>query len=263
MTLRCIGTHLVCTLAALAFSSSCFAQGFFLNYLKNYKLGIENGFTNDVATVSYDVSPGVFNRKGSCNPDPSHSDKVRCFSNIPADSQSGLGLFLQQAFKRKGFWHYDFDLGLSFRSMHEGMSMPQDDGPLKKVKFDLYGLFFKPHVTVGITPQAFFPDVLVSLGPSAQVYWGTTTIDNDTHNTGLHGVWRRSQLINFFSYTELELVVWRFAKNGALSLFTANERDTAQAYDGYIADQAVDQMTNIDVTFDRSASGIKLLLSWP
>ena len=261
--LKTIKTSVVILLSMLSASRPAIAQNFLWDYLKNYKLGVENSFTNDVATVFYDVDPGVYNDAKYCTQDNVHPNKSRCHYSIPADSQSGLGLFLQQAFRRKGLWHYEFDLSLSFRSMHEGMKHPEPKSPLQEVNFDLYGLFFKPHFTFGITPKSIFPDFLVSLGPSAQVYWGSTVINSTAHHTGARGVWRRSKVLSVLSYGELELVLWRFAREGALSLFTASERDTAQLYDGYVADVAVDHMTDIDVTFDRRSTGVKLLLSWP
>lgn len=249
------------------------AQDIIWKYLKGYKIGIDQSFSKDIATIEYDVKSSQFNNDELCEPSPFNLDRMRCQSQIVADSSGGYGIFLQQAFKRKGLWHYDIDLGLSFRSM-EGKFDKYDrnadsavavdpNQPLKKVDFYLYGLLLKPHITLGITPKRFFPDLLVSFGPTAAVYWGSTVInDNVKQESGFKGVYRRSDVLNVLSFLQFEAVLLRFG-DGFISFYTGYERDVGQNKDGNIVPVGADNMTNIDVIFDRNISGTKLQFNWP
>lgn len=104
--------------------------------------------------------------------------------------------------------------------------------------------------------------MIFSFGPTAQVYWGNVKVNGTEQRTNLRGVFRRSRVLNFFSFAQFELVIRRFG-DGAISLYFGVERDTGELYDGDILPRSQDQMTDIEVAFDRDVSGIKFLFNWP
>jgi hypothetical protein len=256
--------------SALLFVASCFVAtpaSAIWSYISQYQVGIDytSSYTNVNAT--YDMNaPGATPTEG-CTLLPSGT-KQRCDVSMGGGSSSGYGIFLQQAFRKQGFFYFKPDVSFGVRYLSGELSDEESARqearglPLESMRFDLLGVVVKPLVTLGITPQSPWPDILLSLGPALQVATGTVSV-NDKKEAA--AVATTSELLSGFF--ELEAVFARFG-DGALSAFISHDF-TGSGRGTKFYPKTVDGMDNIRGKFSRSVggafhgAGVKLVLNWP
>lgn len=242
-----------------------------VNYVKQYKIGIDYTSSHDSMALSYqtDATSGV---PKSCALVSGDSSKMRCSVNMSAgrNSGSGFGLFLQHAFKKQGFWYFDYDVSFGGRYLSgqvQASDESKDGLPLRNAKFSLGAFVTKPYIEFGITPDKW-PDILISVGPALQVAAGTMTINDKSEKVvagtssylGLMSLWH--------GFLEVELVLKRFAGDGAFSLFFENDY-TGSGEGTKIYPKGIDNMTDFKGAFSHSVGGmaygfgLKLVTPWP
>jgi len=252
------------TLASIAF------VGAIWDYVKQYQLGIDYTSSYDSVDATYETAnPGV--PAESCAVSPDDPTRQECAVAMKAGGASGFGLFLQQAFKKQGTFYFKPDVGFGVRSLQGELSpehkkRAEEQGlPLKELSFDLVSFVVKPYITLGVTPSgAWLPDVLLSLGPAAQIAVGKVKVNDESENVALATSSGKRLIGGFF---EFEVVFLRFGE-GAFSLFTS--RDVTSGEDGTkLITKDVDGMDDFRASFARSVSGgvfgfgAKLVLPFP
>jgi hypothetical protein len=228
-------------------------------WLSDYRLGIDSSSSRDTMTVVYRTDALLLEPPDSCA-HVSSSDELHprmdCSVDLVAGESQGYGIFFERAFRRQGFFYLNADIGFGLRAL-QGM-LPQDqidnELPMRRLSFFLYGGIIKPYVQFGITPAHVFPDLLFSIGPALQVLVGSVEINSDISwtamaNGGVLGVMMA------------ELVVWRFG-DGALSGFASLEQ-ASSPWDTEFFSGSVDGMDHFRARFARSMAGFKLLLPIP
>jgi hypothetical protein len=228
------------------------------HYIKNYNLGVDVGETVDTADVGFDVNSGLYNDP-EC--EPGSNGDVHCIHTYESH-QDGFGLFLEQPFKRKGFWHFDYDLNLDVRVVDDKLSYVGEQSPcrvpIQDLRIHLYSLVALPNVKFGITPKNF-PDILFSIGPAGELVWGSVNVNNSRHVVSPRGVFRRSSVTNIFSYQQAELVFWRFGKGSAsLSWWRIYGDDHVQ--DGDIMPETVGELRGLSIKLNKTFFGLKVLM---
>lgn len=251
-------------------ASSCFALvSEVVNYVKQYKIGIDYSDSIDYVTLSYetDAAGGV---PSSCHLVTNDSSKKRCSVGMEGARSSGWGIFLQRAFKKQGFWYFDYDMGFGARYLSG--SLPEKDQslsglPLKNAKFSLGAFVAKPYIEFGITPDRW-PDILLSVGPALQVAAGTMTI-NDKSQTVAMGTSSYTGLMSLWhGFVQLELVLKRFSGDGAFSLIASHDL-TGQGEGTKVYPKGVDGMSDFKGSFSHNVGGmaygfgLKLVSPWP
>lgn len=241
------------------------------NYVKQYKIGIDYTSSHDSLALSYQTDAAGSVPK-SCTLVASDSSKMRCTVAMPAgkNSASGFGLFLQHAFKKQGFWYFDYDVGFGGRYLSgevQSSDESKDGLPLRNAKFSLGAFVTKPYIEFGITPDKW-PDLLISVGPALQVAAGTMTI-NDKSEKVVAGTSSYSGLMSLWhGFLEVELVLKRFAGDGAFSLFFENDY-TGGGEGTKIYPKGIDNMSDFKGSFSHSVGGmaygfgLKLVTPWP
>lgn len=266
--MRCF-QHLVLVFFSLSGSGEAFALvGEVINYLSQYQIGVDYLNSLDHVTLSYTTAAdgGV---PPSCELLEDDSANKRCSVGMVGGGGSGFGLFLQRAFKKQGFWYFDYDIGFGGRYLSGGMEAKDSNLnglPLSKAKFSLGAFVAKPYIEFGITPNSW-PDLLISLGPAFQVACGSVTI-NDTSKTVVMGTSSYNGPMNLWhGFVQLEIVLKRFG-DGAFSLIA--EHDTTGSGKGTkIFPGSVDGMSDFRGVFSHSVSGmiygfgLKLVSPWP
>jgi hypothetical protein len=269
---RLVATHLLALFLGFLLATAVLPQAALglgvTDYVKNYHLGINLIGTNDQVSVSYDI-PEDAPEAPNCQKDASgHST---CWSGLfdhgrglGAEYLRGFGLFLQQPFKRQGFWYFSADFSLGFLHLAGASPDKPDAGPFRSMSYSLYGFRFKPFIQFGITPAFLLPDVLISAGPVAHALMGQVVVNGEGRNSALFQRTRLFTGINPFAYAflELEVVFWRFG-DGAFSFYTARSRTDDRRASGSFYPGEKDGMTNFQATFHSDESGLKLLLNWP
>jgi hypothetical protein len=93
--------------------SPAFAGGF-SEYLKNYHLGVNLIGSNNQIAVNYELADGI-PPADRCAKDP--NGKMICHENLSdpgaglgSEYLRGFGVFMQQIFKRQGFWYFNADV---------------------------------------------------------------------------------------------------------------------------------------------------------
>ena len=240
-----------------------------INYVKQYKIGIDYSSSNDNLALNYQTDASTSVPK-SCALVAGDASKMRCAVDVPAGNSSGFGLFLQRAFKKQGLWYFDYDVGFGARYLTGKLRAADEslDGlPLRNAKFSLGAFVAKPYIQFGITPDKW-PDILISVGPALQVAAGTMTINDKSKSvvagtssyTGLMSLWQ--------GFIELELVLKRFANDGAFSLIAENDI-TGNGDGTKIYPTGIDNMTDFKGSFRHSVGGmaygfgLKLVTPWP
>ena len=249
------------------FSASSSAYGFvgaIWDYVSQYQIGVEYSASTDNVAMKYKM-----NRSGgipaSCEADINDSTKQFCTHDIVGGQSSGFGLFLQQAFQRKGDFHLDFDLSLGVRYLEgaiddaELTSIQNQGLLLTEASFALAVGVVKPYMEIGYTPTSGFPDIIFRLGPVAQLGVGSFSINDNKENVAI------AVSSGVTGYFETEVVFVRFG-DGAFSVYASGDaagRDGTPLYPN-----AVDGMDDFTGTFSRNISGpfgygLKLVLNWP
>ena len=195
---------------------------------------------------------------------------MRCSVGMDAGSSSGLGFFLQRAFKRQGFFYATADVGFGLRYLQgtlSGVDAQQSQLPLRELSFKLIAGVIRPYVQLGITPLKF-PDLLISFGPNLQIASGDVSVNYQKKRTILgtsSGYTVGGLLSGFLGF---EIVFLRFG-GGAFSAFVNRDFTSGDAgtklYPG-----TIDQMENFRANFYNNVGGsvafglgLKLLLNWP
>ncbi|MCX6119160.1 MAG: hypothetical protein NT027_16605 [Proteobacteria bacterium] len=239
-----------------------------IQYVSQYQLGIDYSNSQDYVNLKYKTDAGS-SVPATCTRDSADPTKKICSVGMVGGSSSGFGIFLQRAFKKQGFWYFDYDVGFGVRYLN-GKTAKQDDAltglPLKKASFELGAVLAKPYIQFGITPEKW-PDILLSLGPAMQVAIGKVKINDRTESVvfgtssyaGPMSLWR-----GFF---EAEIVLKRFG-DGAFSLFSSSDL-TGQGEGTKVFNGDVDGMSDFRGAFSRNVGGgvfgfgLKLVTIWP
>ncbi len=240
------------------------------NYVKQYQIGLDYTSSYDSVAATYDTEqPGAAAEDCKVLADEVPA-KQRCQVNMTGGGSSGVGVFLQQAFKRQGLFYVRADIGFGARYLAGELDEKEQEvatsrsRPLHKMRFSLGALVVKPYVQFGITPATTWPDILVSLGPVAQISMGKVRVNEETENAVLATTSGRNPVLGFL---ELEIVFWRFG-DGALSVFQSKDFSGSDE-GGAFYRKKVDGMDNIRANFARSVGGdvfglgLKFLLNWP
>jgi hypothetical protein len=258
----------VLALSALGAAPQAQASGLW-DYLQKYQLGVDYTSSFDSVEASYETAATSDPPPQDCELDEDDASRQRCTVHMSGGATSGFGVFLQQAFKRQGLFHFSADVGFGARYLNGELS--GDDRirsaaaglPLRNLRFSLAALVVKPYITVGITPAQKWPDILLSIGPAAQVALGRVVLNDQAERVAM--ATSSSGLIDGFF--ELEIVLWRFG-DGALSLFHSSDV-TRGGHGAKFYPKEVDGMSDVRADFARSVAGgflglgAKLVLDWP
>ena len=252
-------------LVALLFSSNAYGSSF-LKYLKGYQLGLTYSSTGDNIVLNYDTDEqNPIPSKCSANVD--RPGKQTCSVGMNGSGSSGIGIIIEQTFKKPSGWFYfNYDLGFSFNylegKMSESSETYQENNslPLTEARFALVRFSVLPYIQLGIVTKTIVPDIILTIGPNLTTAVGDFTI-NDTKE--FIAAASASGLTGFFG---LEFVFFRFG-DGYFSIFTKSEWSNKTG-DATISDD-IDGMDNFDLSFNSHESGgffgygLKLILNWP
>ena len=85
-----------------------------VNYVRQYKFGVDYSNSIDYVTMSYEMyASGAV--PASCQLVSGNSSRQRCSVGMVGGASNGWGIFLQRAFKKQGFWYFDYDVGFGAR----------------------------------------------------------------------------------------------------------------------------------------------------
>jgi hypothetical protein len=175
-------------------------------------------------------------------------------------------LFLQKAFKKQGFWYFDYDIGFGVRYLEGKYTATDQNDSLKQAKFALASIVGKPYIQFGVTPQSL-PDVLISIGPAAQVAVGNMTVNNASKSV-VFGTSSYSGPMNLMhGFVELEIVLKRFG-DGAFSVFSSSDL-TGKGEGTKVFEGEVDGMSDFKGVFSHQVGGaafgfgLKLVTTFP
>jgi hypothetical protein len=258
-------------LVALSFLISkpafCFVSGV-VDYVKQYQIGIDYSNSIDTVKLTYDTD-AAGGTPSSCKAVEGNAAKKECSVDMVAGGSSGFGLFLQRAFKKQGFWYFDYDLGFGARYLSGGIEKKNESLqglPLKQAKFSLLSLVGKPYIQFGITPDRF-PDILLSVGPAIQVAMGNVSINDQSEKVVTGTSSYQGPMSLWHGFFELEIVLKRFGE-GAFSVFSSSDF-TGSGEGTKIYPKDVDGMSNFRGAFSHSVGGaafgfgLKLVTPFP
>ena len=248
------------------------AQAFFAeiaSYLAGYQYGIDYTSSFDYIDASYEIDKPQATPTDNCTSESNHPTKQICTATMRGGGGSGYGIVITQQFKRQGLFYFRPDIGFGLRYLEGARSskdLERDRSvglPLRQLKFNLGAAVIKPYIQFGITPADTWPDLLISLGPAAQMAFGNVTVNGKKENVAVVS----SSNSIFTGFVALEIVFWRFGR-GALSVFTENEvaggGRGSKFYPG-----SVDGMGDFHASFNHAVYGgfyglgIKVLSPWP
>ncbi|SMF43960.1 hypothetical protein SAMN06296036_113115 [Pseudobacteriovorax antillogorgiicola] len=231
-----------------------------LKFFLDYQLGIEVGDTTDSASLRYfQAEDGPHVDSDSCDrvgesPEKTFECEIEFEQRV-----SNFSLFIEHPFKRRGFWHLDWDLGLSFKWLNgefEAKDQLPSNSPVQSIELNLYSINVRPYVTVGITPKDSWPDLLLSLGFVGEAIFGSYKFDDQSFDTD--PVMRRTRVLSI-SYFELQLVFFRFGKGYlAFNLSNSQVDSSVSSSPTLLADDTLD-LTEPDLALTRNFFGLKLL----
>ncbi len=250
-------------------------------YIKNYQWGLELGDNDDRATIAFDQKSEKNQDQDACVASSnSHSienpQDVQTTTHCEVQFQrsgNGYGIFLQQPFKRSGFWHFDYDIGLSFRAIDGTMTLQDNQfdadsrwqNPIDDLSLHLFSIVLKPQITFGVTPT-HYPELLFSFGPTIDVMWGSINMNSERYQTPAIGLYRRSGLYvdpRFFYYAnfQTEVVLRRIGKGWiSFSMWTLAGEDHVQ-YGDLLPTHLQDQdIYDLSLTLRQSFFGLKVVL---
>lgn len=234
------------------------------HYIKNYQLGFDVGERRDSARLGFDVNRSIYYDE-TCLP-VQQTAHVRCEHEFE-NSTSGYGIFIEQPFKRHGLWHFDYDLAFDLRIIDSKLSPVRaaekekhadKNIPVRDVRLHLYSLVALPYITVGITPQKF-PELLLSIGPTGEVIWGSININGTRYQTAERGVFRRSSVSSIMSHMQINLILKRFGK-GYFGITMSHMEGDDHVQDGEILPEKIDYMSNLTLRLRKEFLGLKVLL---
>lgn len=227
-------------------------------YIKQYQLGIDVGETSDRAVFGFDIHPTIYNDTENCTLSDEANGMNTCSLTFNKSS-SNYGIFLEQPFKRKGFWHVDWDISFALRSFSGDFEAPENVEkttlPIQDVSLNYYGATTRLYATVGMTPKKW-PEILISFGPTGEVFGGSAEFNGKKYPTKY--TIRRSQVLNLFSYYSLDIVFLRFGK-GYFGFTVSQHEGKDDVQEGRLLPEEDDLFTDLNVTMSRSFFGFKLL----
>jgi hypothetical protein len=235
------------------------------HYIKNYQLGFDVGERRDSAQLGFEIDRNTYYDE-TCSPVENSRNLVRCVHEFE-DDHSGYGIFIEQPFKRRGLWHFDYDISFDLRIVDAKLTpvrqaqieqKAEKNIPVRDVRLHLYSLVALPYVTLGITPEKW-PELLVSLGPTGEMVWGSVNINDTRYQTAERGVFRRSSVSSILSYMQLNLVLRRFGK-GYIGLTMSHTQGDDHVQDGEILPETIDNMSNLSLRLNKEFFGVKVLL---
>ncbi|SMF08034.1 hypothetical protein [Pseudobacteriovorax antillogorgiicola] len=256
----------MCLVASFLMASPAFGfLGVVWEYISQYQIGIDYSASTDVIVMSYEMdrSGGI---PSSCVESIKSDLRQICTHDIVGGQSSGFGLFLQQAFRRQGDYHVDFDLSLGVRYLtgqipeDELLAIEAQGLPLTEASFTLGVAIAKPYIELGYTPLMGFPDILLRFGPVIQAGAGAVSINEESKDVAV------AVSSGVTGYVELEIVFLRFG-DGAFSIYSSKDgagRDGTPLYPDSVAG-----MDDFEGEFKRSVGGaalgygMKLVLNWP
>lgn len=228
------------------------------HYIRNYQLGFDVGERRDSAEIGFDINRNTYNDE---NCEPLDNNQVHCNHEFGNDT-SGYGIFIEQPFKRRGLWHFDYDVSFDLRivdsKLHYSGDRDATKVPVKDMRLHLYSLIAMPYVTVGLTPKSY-PEILFSLGPTGEMVWGSVNINDTRYQIAERGVFRRSSVQSLLSYMQINLVLKRFDK-GYFALTMSRTQGDDHVQDGEILPEKIDQMSNLRLRLNKEFYGVKILL---
>lgn len=232
-------------------------------YLSQYQLGLEYSVSRDVIDMSYKTAGDGSNEY--CEADINESGQQICSHEIVGGQSSGIGIFIQQAFRRQGDIHFNLDLSLGVRYLSG--EIPEEDAtqissslPLSEASFSLLMFVAKPYLELGWTPLSRMPDLFLRFGPVLQIGGGEVSINEEKETVLL------TQASGVGGYFEFEVVFLRFG-DGALSAYYSG--DSANRNGTSFYPNEINGMREFKAKLHRDVGGaffgygIKLLLNWP
>jgi len=230
-------------------------------FAKQYRVGVDFAGGGDSATLNFEADTSQTNGSSSCIADPSTGYVTsKCSVQIAAGGRGGFGLFAERAFKRQGNFYFNMDLGFGIRSLEGRFNedIETRKTPLRDVKFFLYGGVIKPYIIFGLTPARVWPDLLISLGPVAQVLAGRVHVNDESAQRVL----AQTSFRRLNAFLQLELVFVRFG-DGYFSLFASRTAASSEETIGDFYPDEVDGMRDIQAEFNNNLLGFKLLFNFP
>ncbi len=203
--------------------------------------------------VTYQVDQ-LPNGNSPCYQKPGY-DEFYCNHDLRPVVTSGWGILLQHPFRRQGLLNFNYDIGFSIKALQSEVSNEKYPNlTLKNIQANLYGASIPLYLQLGITPENYFPDLLIRFGPAVQLLFGTVSVNDDEQWVG---IFDSSKLIGF---SEIELVFIRFGE-GAFSFFSRSVQMVDNQFLFY--PDTKDGMKNFQANFSASSSGFKIILNWP
>jgi hypothetical protein len=258
-----------CFLFILCFYSELSFAGSLGSYFSNYKVGANLIQNSDRVQFSYDLEAGESDSSRFCQ---SSEQQVRTCQHITGQSSQGIGsgylngfgIFLQQPFKRQGFWYFDADLAIGAVILSGELAAGNRNSHLTEMSYSIYGARLNPYLQFGMTPANWFPDILVSAGPVFNIMAGNVSVNGQNQATFfLQGSELFSGLNPLsYAFVGLELVFYRFG-HGAFSFYSLHSNTDRNKTGGDFYSGSLDGMTNFQAAFNNSESGFKLLFNWP
>ena len=226
-------------------------------YFLNYRLGMDVTAESNITEINYKYNSDVPLDPTRC--ENRGSGNYICSGHAENSPHVSLGIFAEQPFERKGFWHFDFDAAFAIRQSEitkqtflsdvevapSGYASP----PLRRFGYSLVGINTLGYVEFGIAPEKLWPDLLFDFGLGLQTLWGKVYLNEETF---------RRPIINFLAYGEVNLVVARWGKAGYAGFYAAAEAGSAAA-----GNYEVNGMSEFSFTFVRKDVGILVVTNLP
>jgi hypothetical protein len=232
--------------------------------LSDYQLGLDYSSSHNSVFATYETSAGSVDENGcSTGEEGNRECEITTTTGGSNGIISGWGIFLQPAFKRQGDTYFDWGLDFGARYLAGSYEDPNEDTPLESLGYNLAAILAKPYIKFGVTPAKKWPDVLISIGPMAQVLVGQVEVNDESESAAMAAT--SSGFLNGFF--EIEIVLWRFGE-GALSLYSLTESSNSSGGSEFFRGD-VDEMEEIKADFSHGTSGgfggygLKILTTWP
>ncbi len=229
-----------------------------LDYLESYRVGADYSAAVGAINVAYKTTSELPLNPNKCK--SSGGDGYRCIAALPLDPTPTPGLFFEQPLERTGFWHFDYDFALAFRTFRtkgEGFESADDvapagtlSAPVKHMQLTLVGANTDGYVELGVTPGGWYPDLIFELGLGLQTLYGTVRINDTTLRDRI--------FLNSLLRSEVDLTVFHFAEAGSVYVFFSVEGGGAN-----LGSVSVDGARSFQFDFVRNTAGLAVLADWP
>jgi hypothetical protein len=232
-----------------------------IEFLLDYNVGLEVGDTNDtVAFLYHQPEDGSYRDAKICeSTGKAGRESLVCQLDF-VQRDSNFSVFIEHPFERQGFWHLDWDVGISLKHLSgefKSETTLPSNAPVKQMTLNMFSLNARPYVTFGITPKEFWPDLLLSLGTTGEALFGSFELDDQRYHLK-SGVFRRSRVLSF-AFWELQVVFWRFGKGYlAFNMNHSNVTSAVSSKPEILAEESVG-LPAPDLELRRNFFGLKLL----